>query len=921
MLRGTFERLVRATIVSLALLSVAVPLAAQAGATGTLAGRVIGDGQRPLAGALVQVEGTQIRTLTNVRGEFRMLAVPAGSRTLRVSLIGFETASAPVSVAPGETVSRTITLEVSPLALDEVIVEGHVGQAEAYNRQRTAASVRNVVSAEQIERFPDAQVPDALRRIPGVSSRPDRGETGYIYIRGLSPNLTTVTIDGARLPSTAQSGRGVELSSIPAEMLESIEVIKAITPDMDADAIAGSINLQARRPTRAQFDGRIESGMHSIADGTAYRGGLTYGDVVGPFSFVVGGDYASQVRQTQNTQYAWGEWQGEQVLNRFMLQHYPIERSRYSLNAATNWALGDASNLFLRGFYSAYDTKEERHRMQFRLDNGTRTSATTADDARVIRQARQYTWERRIWNLTGGGDHSLGNGIRVDYHGAVSQARRTEPYRNYFEFRQDGVDVSLNPNGDRLFPDLAVTGGQNPYDLSAFRMMYYEWRLDDNSDRDLIGGVNLEVPLGITGHHGSALRFGGKMYGKTKTRDMSESTLPLEGTAGLIPMSTIGTSFDGPRITPRGYQFGPRVDWARGEEFWRQNQSSFRFDEEEAVILANTEDYEARERVAALYGMTTLEFGSLQVIGGVRYEHTANDYVGTRLLFDENGDYEIRDINTTSSYGSIFPALHLRYRLDPATNIRFAATRTIARPNFLQLAPNEYVRFDEGEAGVVRRGNPDLLPAHSNNLDLLAERYFGTVGLISGGLFYKDISDFTYTEISTIPSGELAGFELRQPRNGVGARAYGAEFALHTRLTFLPGALNGLGMFANYTYTESEADTENGTRRTALPDQFRHVGNVALTYDRAGFSGLVSLNHQSDFIDSLRGSPEADRWGRYRNQFDANFSQRIGRNLRAILQLNNLTNEPYIRYENTLATPYEAEFEGRWGTLGLRFNF
>jgi outer membrane receptor protein involved in Fe transport len=167
-------------------------------------------------------------------------------------------------------------------------------------------------------------------------------------------------------------------------------------------------------------------------------------------------------------------------------------------------------------------------------------------------------------------------------------------------------------------------------------------------------------------------------------------------------------------------------------------------------------------------------------------------------------------------------------------------------------------------------------------------------------------------------------FELRQPVDGAQARIYGAAVPLHTRLRFLPGALGGLGVFGNYTYTDSEADTEfgaAGARRTRLPQQFRHVGNVALTYDAAGFAGLVALNHQSSFLNSLRGSPEADGWGRYRNQLDANFSQPLGRNLRAILQLNNLTNEPYIVYEGTMVIPYETEFEGRRGSLGLRFAF
>jgi TonB-dependent receptor len=917
-------RLLRAALLAAALFTF-LPLSghAQAPGTGSVVGRVAGDGDRPLAGALVELEGTPLRAITTERGDFRLTGVPAGRRTLQVRLIGFEPTRATVDVVAGEAAPARITMDVSAVALDEIVVEGQVGQAEAYNRQRTAASVRNVVSAEQMERFPDAQVPDALRRIPGVSARPDRGETGYIFIRGLSPDLTTVTIDGARIPSTAQTGRGVELSSIPAEMLESIEVIKAITPDMDADAIGGSINLRARRPTRSQFDGRIEGGSHSVAGSNTYRGGVNLGNVMGPFSYVIGGDFASQERQTQNTQFSWGTWQDQPVLNRLMLQHYPIQRSRYSVNSALNYAVGQNSNLFVRGFYSAYDTQEERHRVQFRLDNGTRTSVTEARAARVIRQARQYTWERRIWNVTGGGDHALPGGVRLDYHAALSQARRTEPYRNYFEFRQDGVDMLLDPSAERLFPRFRVTNSRNPNDMSDFRLMYYEWRLDGNRDRDVTGAVNLDVPLAVGLAGQSTLRFGAKVYGRDKNRDMSELQLPYPSSAPRILMSTIATDGFGPSITPRAYEFGPRVDWARGEAFWETNRAAFPVNERELLQTSNTEDYVAGERVSAAYAMGTFDLGAVQVIAGARYEHTANEYDGTRLVFGPGNANRVEPSRTSSSYGSLFPALHLRYRMDEATNVRFAVTRTIARPSFVALAPNEFVNFGAGPDGQVRRGNPELRPAHATNLDLLAERYFGSVGLVSAGVFWKDIRDFTFNAVSSITAGEYAGFELVQPQNGAEARAYGAEMALHTRLRFLPGALNGFGVFANYTFTESEADTEFGAagpRRTRLPEQFRHVGNVALTYDRFGFSGLVSLNHQSDFVDSLRGSPEADRWGRHRTQIDANLSQRLGRNLRATLQLNNLTNEPYIRYDGTMLTPYELEYEGRWASLGMRFE-
>jgi TonB-dependent receptor len=888
------------------------PLRAQS-PTGTITGRVFGEGDRPLPGAVIQIEGSQQSALTNERGTFSIAGVPAGRHQIRVTLIGFQTTTVEVNVTAGQTVTADIALQISPLALEEIIVRGQVGQAEAYNRQRTAVSVRNVVSAEQIERFPDAQVPDALRRIPGVSSMADRGETGYVLIRGLSPKLSSVTVNGARIPSTDPTTRGVELSSIPSEMLSSIEVVKAITPDMDADAVAGSIDLGMRRPTRRQFDGRIEGGMHSLTDNRAHRAGLTFADVVGRFGYMVGGDYASQPRENDYMQYTWGTWQNQQVLNRLIVQHYPIERTKYSANTSLSYNLSDESFLYLRGFYSAYDTREERHRMQYRFDQGTRQSVTDVTNGRLTRQARQYKWERRIWNVTAGGEHQLSNGMRLDYYGTTSLASRHEPYRDYIEGRQTGLNLFADA-ANRLRPDIRVTNDRNPNDLSAFTVLSFEQRLDFADDRDLGAGANLTVPFTLSSGHQGSFRFGGKFATRDKERDAFNAV--YDKVTGTFNMGQLGNG--GARMVNGRYTFGPDVVWSKTMDFWKTNRTAFADNPNVTATSAESEDYEAGEVLKAAYGMGTFDLGAFQVIAGARYEHVANDYMGKQLIFDKSGNYVATSRHQTKSgNGSFFPALHLRYRVDEQTNLRFAATRTISRPDFLDMAPTEIIRHDEER---IRRGNPELRPATSFNLDLLAERYLGSVGVVSGAFFMKEIRDFAFTSLLTEAGGDFAGYEVRRPENGAKATVYGAEVSLHRRLNFLPGALDGLGFFANYTYTTSDTDFGAGSRTLPFPEQIKHVGNVALTFDRWGFSGLVSAHHQGRFLYTVGSGPETDRWHERRTQLDASASQRIGPRLRATLQLNNLTDAPYTRYDGTPNTPYATEREGRWGSLGLRFN-
>lgn len=902
-------------------LRVAVPVsilagpAAASGQEGTLDGRVTDIDLDPLAGVSVQLPELDRGALTDSRGLYRIENLPAGSHTIITRVIGFRPDTASVTIAAGEMASRNFALIESALALRGLVVTGQAGQAEAYNRQRSSANIRNVVSSEHIERFPDSNVPDVLRRMPGVAAQPDRGETGLIFLRGLEPGLTTVTLDGQRVPSTTSTGRGTSLSGVPAEMLESVEVIKAITPDMDADAVAGSINLRARRPTVAQFDGRLEGGAHTLADGGTGRAGLSYANRFGPIGLVLGGDYSRQGRATENTQYRWtNNAEGNPAtssLDRLRIQSYPIDRTRYSLNGNLDYEFGGNSFVYLRGLLSRYDTREERHRLTFRLDSGDRTSATDVEDGRVERQGREYLRQRNIYNLTLGGEHGF-TGATLDYSISGSQADRVEPYRDYLEFRQSGVGMRGLAE-DRLFPSVEVTNGKDPHDLSDFGLQYYEQRRDRMQDRDLAGLVNLEVPFTL-----GDLRFGASYRTKNKDRDFDR--IRFNDIDGSFFMSEMGTAGDHRTVTSRGYRLGPVVDWGRGREFVSSNGGNLADGVNRTREESDSEDFTASENVGAAYAMSTFELGDLTLLGGVRYERTDTRYDGKRLLFDEEGDYvETLPAQASGGYSDFFPMAHLRFQVDDATNIRLAYTSTIGRPNFIALAPNEFInREDE----FIRRGNPELASARSHNLDLLAERYFQSVGVFSGGLFLKQISDFAFTSRTRLTEGEFAGFDLIQPQSGDRATVYGLELAWQQRLAFLPGALNGLGVFANYTYSGSRTELgDDNDRNLPLPEQVPHIGNLALSYDRGGFSGLLSVNYQGDYYQRIGATQMEDRLLRRRRQIDLAANQQLSPNVRAFVQLNNLNNEPYMRYFGNVDFPDENEFEGRWGTLGLRFNF
>ena len=248
-------------------------------ARGSIVGQVTdANSEQPLPGANVVVEGTTIGTATDADGRYRLPELSAGTVQLVVSYIGYAEQTVSVTVSGGETARQNIALQPMSFTGEEVVVLGvrAQGQAKALSQQKNAANITNVVAADQIGRFPDASAPDALQRVPGIGVQRDQGEGRFIQIRGGAPQLTTVTFNGERIPSPEGDVRQIALDAVPTDILQSIEVSKAITPDMDADAVGGAVNLVTRRaPERSTFSVEGAGGYGNIRQQGSLKSSLT----------------------------------------------------------------------------------------------------------------------------------------------------------------------------------------------------------------------------------------------------------------------------------------------------------------------------------------------------------------------------------------------------------------------------------------------------------------------------------------------------------------------------------------------------------------------------------------------------------------------------------------------------------------------
>jgi TonB-dependent receptor len=914
-------------------------LLAQAGTTAVLTGQVSDADRRPLSGAVVSVEGTNVRSLTNEAGFYRLTGVPAGEQRVVVQHIGYEDAVVTVPARGGETTRTDVSLVVLPVVVQGITVEGDRfgSRAAALNRQATASSILNVISAEQIERFPDPQVADALRRVPGVATFDDRGEAENVFLRGMAPGMTVVVLDGERLPTTGLRNREVSLSAMPAEMLSSIEVVKAITPDMDADASAGTINLVTRQPLgdRTYFNVSAAGGLHENGYGANALAGVHFGQNRGDLSYMLRFNFRRNDRAMDDVRHFWSTADfgngGVDVLDQLRLSTYEIRRDRYAVNARVDYNLSDRSFIYARGLFNLLDEYSIRHQYRVTPEDGTHVSPTRANGGRLETIGREMTRDEVLSSLTLGGETGTGL-LNMDYSLTLAQGRNEQPFQRYLNFRSGRYDMEYDIS-DRNFARWWVVDGDGESHLapSTLNLRRHEVRTDFVTDTDVNARLNLEYPISL-GEATGSLRFGGRYFTKTKDREawVRRYGIPSDLT---IPLSELNG--DGPYrpIVGNRYRIGHTVDWSQGQRFLDQHfDSRIRpledVDRTYSVSLDDESiDYRATESVGAAFGMATLDFGDLRVIGGLRMERTATTYRGNESLF-EGGHIGTQQLQEGNDYVNFFPMAHLRYQVDDRTNLRLAWTNTLARPDFSILAPFQRVNYD---AGTIERGNPNLLPSRVMSLDLVAERFFQDVGLLSVGAFVKRMNDFTYRRTLTETQGEFAGFEVRMRENGATADILGFETAWQQRLSFLPGVWSGLGVMANYTYTHSRARLVEIDRQVRLPRQIPHVANAGLTFDRGPFQGALTMNHRSTYLFEVTADavpdhrshlyPTADRFLRAQTQLDLSASYEVTRAGSLFLEMNNLLDTPQTWYDGHPDMHYRSSYNMRWGLVGFRYGF
>ncbi len=933
--------------------------------TGTLTG---GGAKASLPFANVYVQGTTIGTATDLDGKYYLTGIPSGEQKIVYSFMGYEKQVISLTIKDGETITQHVNLLPASIMGKEVVITGQLlGQTKAINQQLNADAIVNIVSQDKIQELPDVNAAEAVSRLPGVALQRNSGEGQKIMIRGLDPKFTNITMNGVKVPSNDPTDKSVDLSMISPELLSGIEVYKSPTPDMDGDAIGGTVNLGVKKAPDKEDIIRVKLGkgynaQHQdfkdynasaqfykrffnkkfgvIAQGNierVNRGNDIFGGKVSTENNKLFRDYAELTDRTET-------------------------RKRYGASLNLDYSHKNHTIVF-NTFFSQTDRKITERGAKFSPNDINNVFKTYIEDKDVSLQ---------IFSMSARGEHIF-NKLTLDWTLARSYTSNETPYRLYLEFPDDNAYDNFVPK-DATFDQYINLASYNESRAYLREMQFTPDSINENVTTAMI---NLKYELVAKENIGIELKTGIKLNQLNRTRDPSEfgelwyylGTNVMENAIeryngnialtdeGLIALSNfIDNDYDSGDFLTGNYPFSYNVNAKMSKEWYESQKDHLT---ENRKISADK--YEISERVAAGYFMANMKlFKKLVVITGFRYEYTDNEYNAKDStlngLYGETGT--IRDTTSTTKYGEFLPHLHLKFEPNDWMDARLSVAKTLARPDYNYIAPRTLININSNR---ITSGNPSLKHMVSINYDFSLSFYKSKFGLFTAGIFYKDIKDVFFPMnniyLQNDSVAEAYGFPGRKTYylttyiNSSDAKVYGYELDLQTNFRFLPKPFDGIVLSMNYTRLFSETSVYHFTkdtvifeidpitgsisqkpiytkheRKISIPGQVARRFNISLGYDHKGFSGRISTVFQGSYLNNP-GSIEvldAYTWKFWR--FDISLKQKITKFLSVYANVVNVdfginNNDEEAYYNQEFGYPKRLQDYGGIVNAGLQLNF
>jgi TonB-dependent receptor len=865
--------------------------------------------EEPLPGANILLEGTTTGASSDLNGEYLIPKVSPGSYNLVVKYIGYKEISIPINVKPGESVYQVIELEYVAIKGEVIEVTAQAeGQIKAINQQLASNTIKNVVSAARIQDVPDANAAESIGRLPGISIVRSGGEGQKVTIRGMSPKYNVMMVNDVRLQSNDRDDRSVDLNMIPPNILSGIEVTKALTADMDADAVGGVVNLKI---------GEAKQGFHT--------------------NLTLQGGYGSLA----NT---YGNYRGTGLLtNRYLDDKLGVQVSGFvdkfdrSSDKLTARYATDEEEITVNGLIPVYlsevtisDIVTERRRMggglvlDYRFSKGSLIMNNFISEIyqHQIEQYNYFTtaydWRgyARDWEFTNTvisnalqGDFELFN-MKMDFSlsNSISKQRNPGDLRQDIRTRSGGVQglsstaTDLKNMSPSTFLNSVTVLTQ---DKIATGTTTLKRDVDETAQSAML---NLNIPFTFTNYLSGNLKFGGKYVRNTRKNDETQWGIDTDrgGLAGGFNTLLRDSVWTDLGISPEdnglradlfadpNYDVGDFLSGNEGVsgdifynevDIWKMHHMEELAKEYGYYLPSPQEssqyDYDYTRHYGAFYIMSELNLSNyVTFIPGIRYEKFSFDYTADstfvfgRLTTPGEYYYNSKTVHWDSTQGeNWFPQMQIRVKPTNWLDIRLASTKSIIYPDYRAVSP--YLFIDTYAAHVLRLGNPYIKPALTQNYDIYASVYENHIGLFTAGFFYKEIdhlivpikyftkdaSKINYRrELSqTEPTTIYTWTNLEET-----SYVRGIELDWQTHFWYLPSFLKGLILNINYTHINSETrypyyytkrtgtfpfytyTTVDTVRTDRLIDQPDDILNVTLGSDIGGFSARLSFLYQDN---------------------------------------------------------------------------
>ncbi len=931
--------MIRRLFVAILFIFVVIPPLSAQDATATLEGRVVGaDGEFQFEGARVQIVGTDRRTSTDRRGRFTFRNLEPGSYELQVSYVGAPRENETVEVVAGEDNQVEIRLGDNG-DLERMVVVGQAAvQSASLAREQSAVNNINVLSADAIGQFPDDNVAEALQRVSGLSLERDQGEGRFVTIRGANAEFNTTTINGLRIPGPEDDTRAVNLDVISSDLVESVEVSKSLMADQDADAVGGNIEIK----TLSAFDlgnsltGRIEGSYNEPLEETSPRLGLTGTRLLsvgkGVDNLAVSGSVNYYDRSYAVDNVEAGTWPlvddpagGGEFRSPESAEQRDYELSRKRIGGVLNFDFRTeaGTEYYLRTLYSEFSDNEVELEHEYLFEDSTPVEITADSgsftNGEVERRGKETTATREILSVVFGSETSIGQ-WETDYQAGYSEATTSEPFSLGTALIAGGLDIGYDLSGDRRTPELFGTDLDALENPEAYALDLVELESDQTEEEEVSLEINTGRFFAWSGNPGR-FQFGAKARLREKFNDGNNNN--FESFGGDFTLADLAGP--GTRDYPLG-RYGPYVSTDILRQFYFDNNENFEMNQADFLLDSEGEDYDLEEDIYSAYVMSEVAFGALDLIGGLRIEHTDQSQGGFRAVVDdevEDGFPTIEPVSASNDYTDVFPNLQALYNISDEWQLRGALTRTMGRPGFEAAGARQLVEIEGGDR-VAEIGNPELDPFYSNNFDLELS-YYGAdqLTVASAGIFYKDIEDFF---VSTNVAGQTPWEDFDEVStviNGDSAELFGLELSYVQQFGFLPAPWDGLLLIANYTHVDSEAEVPFRDGNIPLPRQSDNIANLALGYDGGGLSMRLAANYRGKYFEEFEDpeDPTQDRYVDDEVRVDFTSEYEFAENWKAIFNVSNITDEVFYAYLGDPDFSNQYDEFGRTYEFGLRFRY